>query len=133
MAKRFKSVGLGKRAVAYFIDDFLIAYIFAVLSEMAVGYDYTVGLFTLLFGLSWVVYPFIKDGIFNGKSIGKRIMRLKVIDYQTKKSCSVKQSIKRNLVFLVPLMPIIEAHRVHTKPKHRRWGDNWANTIVVEE
>ena len=80
--------------------------------------------------LSYIFLPMIfglKDG-FAGKSLGKLICGVEVIDIDTQKPIGFARAFKRNLVLMIPLMPIVVAF---TLAKGRRFGDKWANTKVV--
>ena len=46
----------------------------------------------------------IKDGIFDGRGLGKNILKLKIVDSETSESISYKQSIIRNGIIIVPIL-----------------------------
>lgn len=83
-------------------------------STMAIGYAL------------WV--PFLlKDG-FGGASPEKRLFGLRVVDATTREPIGYGASFKRNLVLMVPFAPLVLAF---TLVKGTRWGDEWANTVVI--
>lgn len=51
-----------------------------------------------------LVYVLICDGLFDGKSLGKKVLRLIVISETTGNPISFKDSILRNLVFAAALL-----------------------------
>ncbi len=51
-----------------------------------------------------LLYLAAADGMQNGQSVGKRFMGLAVISLEDGKPCTYKQSVIRNLPFIVPLV-----------------------------
>lgn len=51
-----------------------------------------------------IAYLLIADGIFDGSSIGKKLIGLKVILVESGASCGYRESIYRNLIFAVGLL-----------------------------
>lgn len=83
--------------------------------------------------LQWVVLPFIfllKDS-FNGYSPGKRLFGVRVVDSVSRIPIGPRQSIRRNLLLWIPYIGFICA--VLTMMRGQRWGDKWANTMVIWE
>lgn len=70
---------------------------------------------------------FCKDG-FHGMSPGKWLMGVQVVDVHTREPVTFGRSLKRNLVLMVPLGVLIVAA---TMMKGKRWGDRWAQTVVI--
>lgn len=136
-----------RRQVAFVVDWILLLFIPACIAEALVplvvkqippraanlsfelwwlGLDSPLGFFT-----TWIL-PFLffcKDG-FGGRSAGKWMMGLRVIDKGTRQAIGFGTSVKRNLIFLIPLSVLIA---VGTMMKGQRWGEVWANTMVVWE
>ncbi|MBI5765077.1 MAG: RDD family protein [Planctomycetes bacterium] len=90
--------------------------------------------FTLLDGFwlvfNWLFVPVVfamKDG-FRGYSPGKWVCGVQVVDQITREPIGFLQSLKRNLILVIPITPLIIAF---TLAKGRRWGDKWAHTEVV--
>jgi len=54
-----------------------------------------------------IIYMCFADFIQGGQSVGKKIIGLKVISLEDGSPCSMKQSIKRNLPFIIPLSCMI--------------------------
>ena len=100
-----------------FMDDFKRP------SIQSVGY---ILIFVLLVFLYPVTFVF-RDVIFKGRSIGKRIFGLYVLDINTNEPASIKQRIIRNLFFFI--YPIDGIILLATKESI---GDKAVNTIVVK-
>ncbi len=68
----------------------------------------------------------LRDFIFGGASLGKRIMQLKILDFTTLKKPPIYKMILRDLFFIIHLfdgiMMLIDGRSI---------GDRVANTIVV--
>ena len=71
----------------------------------------------------------IRDG-FNGQSPGKRVLGLQVINSLTGTPSKFGDSFKRNLILLVPVLPIVVAVQIFTT-NGLRIGDEWAQTKVI--
>lgn len=80
--------------------------------------------------LSWaLVLVFImKDGFF-GKSPGKAICGVVVVDNDTFEPIGFRRSFKRNFPLIVPV--IIPLFVAFTLAKGKRLGDGWANSKVI--
>ena len=84
-------------------------------------------IFMLLVFLCPITFVF-RDVIFKGRSIGKRIFGLYVLDKNTNEPASIKQRIIRNLFFFI--YPIDGIILIATKESI---GDKAVNTIVVKK
>jgi uncharacterized RDD family membrane protein YckC len=71
-----------------------------------------------------------KDGWFQGRSIGKCICGVRVVDKSSGRPVSFGQSFKRNLPLVIPLLPLVAAFQISSGDTHRL-GEGWANTKVV--
>ncbi len=97
-----------------------------------------------------LIYIAISDSLQNGQSVGKKFMGFSVISLEDGKSCSMRQSIVRNLPFLIPLffgiipiwgiifslllgLPLIalELYLLFKLDSGRRLGDVMADTSVM--
>lgn len=88
----------------------------------------------ILLALCWVFgYLFLKDALtlFDGKSIGKKAMGIRVVDRNTRQPITGNygKSIMRELPQWVPLLNIIDAFIIFDN-KHRI-GDRMADTSVI--
>ena len=85
----------------------------------------------LLFVLLVFLYPVLfvfRDVIFNGRSIGKRIFGLYVLEKNTNEPASIKQRIIRSLFFFI--YPVDGIILLATKESI---GDKISNTVVVKK
>lgn len=129
-----------RRQAAYLVDAVLYTIIshlvlFAIV-PLRVGPAGRAGQQTVFFVaglavLQWLVLPFLftmKDA-FNGRSPGKLLFGVRVVDVITREPVTVGQSIKRNLVLMIPYVGVIGA--IITMMRGQRWGDQWANCMVI--
>lgn len=126
---------INRRQLAYVIDAIAWSFVtFPIglglgLIEAASNIDPAV-FQAMLIVLFWLVLPFIfcmKDG-FNGTSPGKALCGVFVADRDTFEPIGEVQSLKRNLILIVPFMPLVIAFTLY---KGLRPGDGWANTKVI--
>jgi uncharacterized RDD family membrane protein YckC len=112
---------LGKRIAAVLIDGLLVAGLSAMLN----------GLGVLLGAAYWL----FRDALFRGQSVGKRVMELRVVVHPDRQPCAAKQSVIRNVLWVVPLinlvMAVSAAYYVLKQADGRHWGDRLADTQVV--
>lgn len=95
-----------------------------------------------------IFYLLISDGLFKGCSIGKKLLRLKVINIERNVNADFRDSILRNLplafstlFLLIPILGWIvciaffafEFILMIGDPDGKRLGDHLANTSVIEE
>jgi uncharacterized RDD family membrane protein YckC len=85
MSGESKQAGLLLRAIAKALDFIIIA----VAGEVIPKAGYFAGLAYLLIG----------DGLFQGRSLGKKLIGLRVVSADTDEPCSFRDSILRNSVF----------------------------------
>lgn len=125
-----------RRLAAYLIDDivwwgfvfFLNVWLEMIGSALDVPYPGDFAMFCYIF----VFLPFLfttKDGL-GGISIGKAILGLRVLEWQSRRPIGFKLSIVRNLTLIFPIIPILAAFEL---ARGRRGGDLWADTFVVWE
>jgi uncharacterized RDD family membrane protein YckC len=88
------------------------------------GYYFRIDFVTLFLSML-LLTP--KDA-FAGRSPGKWLLGLRVVDRDTAKPISLLQSIERNLPLVIPFAPLIAAIQINKGP---RLGDGWANTKVI--
>jgi uncharacterized RDD family membrane protein YckC len=133
MSEEQRRAGLLLRMAAKILDFILIAAVMEVVPRAG----YYAGLAYLLLG----------DGFFDGRSIGKKLIKLKVVSAHTDMPCTFKDSILRNSTFaagyiflLVPwigwiflfLVAVFEFTLVLGSKDGKRLGDEIARTIVIE-
>jgi len=85
MSWEFKRAGLLLRAIAKTLDFIIIAAVGEVIPKAG----FFVGLAYLLIG----------DGLFDGRSLGKKLIGLRVVSADTNEPCSFRGSILRNSIF----------------------------------
>lgn len=134
MLEETKKAGLLLRFAAKIIDFILVA----ASAETIPKAGFFAGL----------AYLFISDSLFEGKSIGKRLLKLRVLSTATGKACAAKESILRNFTLCIGLMlwkiPIIgwififllsifEFITLLGSKENMRFGDEIAMTIVIED
>jgi uncharacterized RDD family membrane protein YckC len=98
--------------------------------------------------IAGIVYVFISDGLFDGRSIGKKILKLKVISLSAGSSSAFRDSILRNttiaaalLLYEIPLVGwflftsivAVEFLLMLGNKDGMRLGDDIANTKVIED
>jgi uncharacterized RDD family membrane protein YckC len=125
--------GLLLRTAAKIVDFILIAAVIEILPRAG----YFAGLAYLLLG----------DGFFDGRSIGKKLIRLKVVSSERNTPCTFRDSILRNITFglgyvlwLVPwigwvfiiFVVSVEFILILGSKDGMRLGDEIAKTVVIE-
>lgn len=128
-----------RRQGAYLIDSLLL-YILSFVSGMVFALMFpevfapttgeTLGVTIFWYFHGWILLPLLfcfKDG-FRGCSPGKWLCGVRVVDRDTREPIRLTQSLKRNLITMVPVFPLIIAVQLI---KGIRYGDNWAKTCVV--
>lgn len=80
-------------------------------------------------GTAFLLFPVfgLKDG-FRGSSPGKALLGVQVVDERTGQPGGFGGAFKRNLILIVPFVPLIIAF---TLGSGKRWGDSWAKTRVI--
>lgn len=121
------------RVIAKVVDFIVIAA--AINTVPQVGY------------LAGLVYLLISDGLFDGRSLGKKIMKLRVISLPDGNSGAFRDSIVRNapfvfalLLYKIPLLGWLLAAAIFVlefllmigNKEGMRLGDDLANTKVIE-
>jgi uncharacterized RDD family membrane protein YckC len=128
--KDYPKLELGTRVIAALIDGAL---------------SFVVGFIPIL----GAVYMLLKDGLFEGQSVGKMIMKTQVVTENGEKA-DFAVSARRNAIFALPIaimiipilgwiiapflslgIIILELIKVQKDPQGRRIGDSWAGTQVI--
>lgn len=125
-----------RRQIAYLIDAVLWRVISYAIGTAfgAILIGITPGITQQQLFLSGIVLGYVlflvfacKDG-FGGKSLGKLVTGVHVVDESTLKPIGFVASFKRNLCLAIPFVVIVILVQM---PKGRRLGDKWANARVV--
>lgn len=134
MAEKTNSSTIFFRCLAKVVDLFIVITLFKLIPSAG-----------LYIG---ILYILLGDGIFRGKSIGKKLLRVKVHNLQSQRHGDFRDSIVRNLPIGVALfffkVPIVgwliggailafELILIIGDTEGRRLGDRLANTTVLEE
>ena len=82
--------------------------------------------------LPGLAYALLKDTLYDGRSIGKKVMGLQVINSQTLTPCKMMESVIRNVSLLIPVFSLVDVIMVFVDKDNLRFGDKWANTMVIE-
>jgi uncharacterized RDD family membrane protein YckC len=85
-----------------------------------------------VYAIAWLCWMFfhilLADGLEGGQSLGKRIVKTRVVDAETGAPCTFWQSLIRNL--LLSLLGPLDWLFIFGA-KHQRLGDKAAGTIVI--
>lgn len=133
-----KSYLKGLRFAAFLIDAFLTTILILIFANLTCAFflkifpkiSETIYLTWIFFILLGILYILFKDG-FGGKSIGKRIMGLIVLQ-KDKKPCNFKGSFLRNFILFLPGINIYEFYLFLSKPSSLRLGEKISNTKIEE-
>lgn len=133
-ADRIEKADLLNRFIAKFIDFLIVAVLLKLLPS--IGF------------IAGITYLLIGDGLFDGRSLGKRLVGLRVILLEVGRGCSFKESIIRNfpfgigyILFSIPwigwIFPLIifafEGLMVIGSKDGARIGDEIAKTRVIDD
>lgn len=133
MSEEFKRAGLLNRTVAKILDFILIAAAVEVVPKA--------GFFAGL------VYLLIGDGLFDGRSVGKKLIGIRVVSADIHSPCTFKDSILRNSTFgigyllskilwigwlFIAIVALFEFILLIGSKDRKRLGDEIAKTIVIE-
>ncbi len=84
-----------------------------------------------------VAYLVFRDGLGSGQSLGKRLLSLRVVKRETEAGIGFVDSLKRNLVFVIPLLhaaisaTVFESVVWYFDEEGLRLGDRIAGTRVM--
>ena len=133
MSEELKRAGLLLRTVSKILDFILVAAAVEILPKAG----FFAGLAYLLIG----------DGLFDGRSLGKKIIGLKVVSATTYSSCTFRDSILRNSTFGVGflfykvlwfgwtfliIVAVLEFIILLGSKENMRLGDEIAKTFVID-
>ena len=112
-----------KRLLAAAVDGMLIASVLYRSSE------------SLFYVVAGAAYLLLRDAM-SGRSVGKFVCGLDVINLGTGRPCGSGASVSRNVLFLLPganvIAAFLEAATIVRDPQGQRLGDRFALTQVVE-
>jgi uncharacterized RDD family membrane protein YckC len=136
----FELASVGTRALAWLIDVavmcmvvLLAAVVISALAAIAGGFALAL-LFIVIFLVQWW-YGALCEWLWAGRTVGKRLVGLRVIDERGLR-VSFVQAVIRNLVRVVDILPglyLVGGASVLLDGRARRLGDIAAGTLVVRE
>jgi uncharacterized RDD family membrane protein YckC len=143
--KDFHKANVGNRFMAYIIDATICTLLtlptvfFYMMAD--VSNTSTPSTYLILAGLSYFIpltYLFVKDGMGEGQSWGKKIMKLKVVHASDMSKCTVATSALRSLItsllFVLPVVGwLVKPIMILATADGRRLADRAAGTVVVNE
>ena len=142
VAFQYEIAGIGSRFLAQFIDVLIITVIQIVIT---IGAGALGGLFNSIqvFGLVEVILTFIliagyfliSEAAWNGQTLGKRYVRLRVVGDQGE-PLTIGQAAIRNLIRVVDFLPAFYAIGIiamFSNRRAKRLGDFAAGTLVVRD
>ncbi|MDL4840703.1 RDD family protein [Aquibacillus sp. LR5S19] len=143
---QFQSAGLGSRSAAFIIDQLLLlitnilivlTFIFVVDAPIAyvTGVSLPLAITIILIFVTRGGYFFILEYFFGGRTVGKRLLGIRVIQ-ENGHSITLLSSFIRNLIRLIDSLPVayfVGIVMIFFHSKHKRLGDLVAGTIVVHE
>jgi len=125
LVSSYAKVNVGKRLLAALLDGF---------PAVVAWFLYT-NTGTVLGLVIAVLYLLLRDGI-GGQSLGKLVVGLVVVNIQTGRFCSWKDSALRNVFVLIPganvMAVFLESLTILRDPQGQRLGDRIAQTQVIE-
>lgn len=138
--------GLGSRGVALLIDEAIKGLVAGLVGGGAfflasrVGLKTMSGMVTLAVGLIlafliFSIYHIVLEAAWSGRTIGKRIMGLRVVK-DTGVPIGFVDALLRNLLRLVDALPTfytVGAVAIFISDRHKRLGDLAATTLVIKE
>ena len=142
VAFQYEIAGIGSRFLAQFIDVVIIVIIQLVITiaAAAVAGLFNAGELAALIELilSFVLiagYFLISEAAWNGQTVGKRSVRLRVVGDHGE-PLTIGQAVIRNLVRIVDFLPILYAVGIvamFSNRRAKRLGDFAAGTLVVRD
>jgi uncharacterized RDD family membrane protein YckC len=141
VAFRFETAGLGSRFTAQLVDILvlwglllalgLVSYLIAQLGGVTIG----ALLFVVAGFLGFWAYWIVPEALWSGRTLGKYLLHLRVIDARGG-PITVGQAVIRNLLRVVDFLPLSYAAgtvAIFSSPRNQRLGDMAAGTVVVRE
>jgi uncharacterized RDD family membrane protein YckC len=126
--KRTDLATAGRRYIGQCIDGLITIVIFLIVMYVIQFFKLEGKWIEILALAIPAAYFVLSDALPKGQSIGKKILKMAVIDKDSGKPCDLVQSLVRNI--LTPLIGIIDCIFIIFGNK-QRLGDMMANTVVV--
>lgn len=127
--------GLGKRTIAKLIDLAIVIILLLILEKILFNVNHTNNgliIYRLLIAIfTWIFYNWVFDTSRYQATIGKMILKLKIIDLYGKRM-SVLRSLLRCITTIISILPIgLGIWHITTDPKKRSWHDLISGTYVI--
>ncbi len=119
---------IGKRFSAQFVDELIAiggGYSLMLGVQEVVSSDSNAPLLVLM--IFALVYTLLADGMFEGQSMGKKLMNLYVVSNDMEQPCTYLQSFVRNATYILGIFDLI----FMLGTERRRLGDRLASTKVM--
>ncbi|PWU67984.1 RDD family protein [Gracilibacillus dipsosauri] len=144
---QFQLAGLGSRATAQIIDYTIIAIVEIILLLLIIfsgindfilfdeGIGYAIAFYLIITLLLQFGYFIFLEYFWSGRTIGKRMLNIRVIQ-ENGHNITFLSSIIRNFLRVVDMLPfgyLVGMIMIFSHQKHKRLGDLTAGTIVVHE
>lgn len=117
-----------ERGVAHLLDQFMllpIGFFTAVITDLVLR-EPSSG--SAIWIITCLLYFIFSDSLPNGQSVGKKICKIAVVDYDKRLPIGMLKSFIRNIVLL--LAGVVDLFFIFSKER-RRLGDRAAGTIVI--
>ncbi len=140
-----KYASTGKKTLAFLIDSLFLLFLFVILLIPITAFNLiNSGVSADLLALIWILLDILLFFLYfvfldrKGQTLGKILMKIKVVNESDHKKIKFRQSFMRNLLLLVDLIPYplpgVLAIIISAKsPNKQRIGDIAAGTIVVKK
>lgn len=138
---RLFPAGLPTRMLALIVDTMMVAAVIIVVNQLVILCA-MLGSFAWVQGIQLIVdfcigmaYWIVLEWVWNGRTVGKKLFRLRVVDSNGLKLIP-RQLVVRNLLRSVDFLPVfymVGSICAFIDPKGRRLGDIAAGTMVVQE
>jgi uncharacterized RDD family membrane protein YckC len=142
VAFQYEIAGIGSRFLAQIIDSLIITVVLTAITILAAALggifnsgDLALLVFVILGFILLAGYFLVSEAVWNGQTLGKRSVRLRVVGDHGE-PLSLGQSTIRNLVRIVDFLPVfygIGMLTVFINGRGKRLGDFAAGTLVVRD
>lgn len=138
---------IGQRVLAWIIDLIIIGIIAGILGALGIGsmalgammfnptaMFFGAGMIITLIGVA-IFYTLFLEGYWQGQTVGKRAMHIRVVDEKTYKPETMGQAVVRNLLRIIDnqILGLVALVLIAATPRRQRIGDMLAKTVVVQE
>lgn len=135
----YRIAGIGSRALAHFLD-WLIIVVADIILALIIGFvgsfeQAIVGVEIILISLGWILYFILLEGLWNGQTLGKKMVGIRV-RMADGTAVTFVAAAGRNLLRLADFLPafyLLGMIAVFTNRKSQRLGDLASGTVVLLE